>query len=266
MIKKNKSGLHLWSLLSCIEAECLLQMMIQYRICAWISLGCRIANAIIKLDSIKKTQEEQENRRKNMPTQTFYNLAKEKQDKIIRVSKEEFSEYSFYDASINRIVKNAGISRGSFYLYFENKEDLFIYLLEQCKTQLISAIMEKMKESKIDLFELVILVFDYLTNEKLNKNDRDFIVKTFSTMDLKLSKHLLNFEGINLLNEEAEHIKERVNMENLKLSQEDCCLLMDMLRSIFVNDIGMVFEKCIEKEEAKNNLIKKMNFIRYGIN
>lgn len=199
-----------------------------------------------------------------MPTQTFYNLPKEKQDKIIMVSKEEFSEYSFYDASINRIVKNAEISRGSFYLYFENKEDLFVYLLEQCKIQLNAAVKEKIKEERIDLFEFVILVFDYLTDEKLNENDREFIVKTFSTMDLKLTKHLLNFEGISVLDEE-EYMKDRIKLENLNIDQQEICLLMEMLRSIFVNDIGMVFEECIEKEEARKHLIKKMNFIRFGI-
>ena len=58
-----------------------------------------------------------------MPTNTFLNLPIEKKKKIMNAAKSEFVEYSFYDASINRIIKNAGISRGSFYMYFENKEE-----------------------------------------------------------------------------------------------------------------------------------------------
>ena len=49
-----------------------------------------------------------------MPTNTFFNLPIEKKKKIMNAAKSEFVEYSFYDASINRIIKNAGISRGSF--------------------------------------------------------------------------------------------------------------------------------------------------------
>ena len=71
-----------------------------------------------------------------MPTNNFFNLPIEKKKKIMNAAKSEFVEYSFYDASINRIIKNAGISRGSFYMYFENKEDisngnLYLWLCNQ---------------------------------------------------------------------------------------------------------------------------------------
>ena len=54
-----------------------------------------------------------------MPTNTFFNLPIEKKEKIINAAKSEFVEYSFHDASINRIIKSAGISRVLFYMYFE---------------------------------------------------------------------------------------------------------------------------------------------------
>ena len=53
-----------------------------------------------------------------MPKQTFYNLEKDKKDRLIEACLEEFSSYTFTDSSINRIIKNAEISRGSFYQYF----------------------------------------------------------------------------------------------------------------------------------------------------
>ncbi len=73
-----------------------------------------------------------------MPTGTFFNLPPEKRGRIMDAATEEFSRVPFSQASINQIVKTAGISRGSFYQYFKDKEDLFRYLLE-----LISA--EKLK-------------------------------------------------------------------------------------------------------------------------
>ncbi len=42
----------------------------------------------------------------------------------------EFSEKSFEDASLNRILKNAGISKGTFYYHFKNKEDIYFFLLK----------------------------------------------------------------------------------------------------------------------------------------
>lgn len=64
-----------------------------------------------------------------MPKQTYYNLEKEKKDRLLEACFEEFSQYTFTDASINRIIKHADISRGSFYQYFENKEDCYMEVL-----------------------------------------------------------------------------------------------------------------------------------------
>jgi AcrR family transcriptional regulator len=72
-----------------------------------------------------------------MPKQTFLNLPEEKRKVIIDAAIEEFAEYGLENASTNRIVANSGISKGSFYQYFEDKQDVFMYLLtviEQEKT------------------------------------------------------------------------------------------------------------------------------------
>lgn len=64
-----------------------------------------------------------------MPKQTFLNLPEEKRKVIIDAAIEEFAEYGLENASTNRIVANSGISKGSFYQYFEDKQDVFMYLL-----------------------------------------------------------------------------------------------------------------------------------------
>ena len=65
-----------------------------------------------------------------MPYPTFYKLDENKQNIILNQAKIEFSNYLFEDASINRIIKEINISRGSFYLYFKNKEDLYFFMLD----------------------------------------------------------------------------------------------------------------------------------------
>jgi AcrR family transcriptional regulator len=64
-----------------------------------------------------------------MPKQTFLNLPEEKRRNIVNAAIEEFAEYGLENASTNRIVASSGISKGSFYQYFEDKQDLFMYLL-----------------------------------------------------------------------------------------------------------------------------------------
>lgn len=64
-----------------------------------------------------------------MPTQTFFNLPEAKRQSIIDITIDEFAEHGFKNASISRIVARAGIAKGSFYQYFADKEDVFLYLI-----------------------------------------------------------------------------------------------------------------------------------------
>jgi AcrR family transcriptional regulator len=65
-----------------------------------------------------------------MPKQTFLNLPEEKRQAVVNAAVEEFAEYGFEGSSINRIVANSGISKGSFYQYFEDKMDVFRHLMD----------------------------------------------------------------------------------------------------------------------------------------
>ena len=51
---------------------------------------------------------------------TFYNLPEEKRQRITDAIFNEFAGSSGERVSINNIIKNANISRGSFYQYFDD--------------------------------------------------------------------------------------------------------------------------------------------------
>ena len=59
-----------------------------------------------------------------MPKETFLKLPNEKKEKIIKAAQKEFERVPIEEVSIKNIVENAEIARGSFYQYFESKEDL----------------------------------------------------------------------------------------------------------------------------------------------
>lgn len=66
-----------------------------------------------------------------MPKDTFINLGEDKKRRIFDAAVKEFSTRRFSEASINQIVKSAGIPRGSFYQYFNDKEDIYLYMYEE---------------------------------------------------------------------------------------------------------------------------------------
>lgn len=63
-----------------------------------------------------------------MVTERFLKLSQDKKDRILQAARHEFARVPFEDASINQIIKEAEISRGSFYTYFEDKLDLLHYV------------------------------------------------------------------------------------------------------------------------------------------
>lgn len=63
-----------------------------------------------------------------MPTKTFFNLPKEKQNKIIAAARQVFANKDVEDVKISDIVSKASIPRGSFYQYFSDLNDLFLYV------------------------------------------------------------------------------------------------------------------------------------------
>lgn len=91
-----------------------------------------------------------------MPKQTFFNISKEKRNRIIDVSLTEFENNTFDNANINNIVKNAKIAKGSFYQYFEDKKDLYFYILELIAKEKLKYISEVLKNPlEHDFFTLV---------------------------------------------------------------------------------------------------------------
>lgn len=65
-----------------------------------------------------------------MPKSTFFNLPEEKRRQILDLAIEEFAYNDYKTASISNIVARAGIAKGSLYQYFEDKRDLYLYLIQ----------------------------------------------------------------------------------------------------------------------------------------
>ena len=71
-----------------------------------------------------------------MVHQTFLNLPEEKRVRILQSAVDEFIRLPYDRTSINRIVENAGIPKGSFYQYFDGKDDLYGYCILSVYRQL----------------------------------------------------------------------------------------------------------------------------------
>ncbi len=75
-----------------------------------------------------------------MPTARFASLDPAKRQRLFEVALETFAQHGYHRASMNRILERAGMSKGAFYYYFENKEDLFVTVIRELVRELGEAV------------------------------------------------------------------------------------------------------------------------------
>ncbi len=85
---------------------------------------------------------------------TFANLATDKQQAIIKAAIFEFASQGYQKASCNNVVKAAGISKGSLFQYFGNKEGLFLFVFGRFIGKVKASVKEATRNEN-DFFALV---------------------------------------------------------------------------------------------------------------
>ena len=75
----------------------------------------------------------------------------ETQRRILEVGKKEFLEKGFKDASLNKIVAEAGFTKGAFYGYYPDKTALFEDLVGETASELLT----RFKAAQDDYFDLI---------------------------------------------------------------------------------------------------------------
>jgi AcrR family transcriptional regulator len=69
----------------------------------------------------------------------FDNLDPERREAMLAAAADEFAERGYAGASLSRIIEAAGISKGSLYYYFNDKEDLFATTVKVAMRRLVEA-------------------------------------------------------------------------------------------------------------------------------
>ncbi|MEM9812494.1 MAG: TetR/AcrR family transcriptional regulator [Pseudomonadota bacterium] len=101
-------------------------------------------------------------------------------DEIVAAALEEFNLRGFAGASMARIAKGAGVSRATLYLYFENKEALFLAVAEAAMAGFTHDAARKVE------------LDDHTTEETLRALFRQFYAMMTSTKNSALMRILIS--------------------------------------------------------------------------
>lgn len=199
-----------------------------------------------------------------MIKQTFYNLPITKRERIYQAIKTEFDRVPLDKISINSIIKEANISRGSFYQYFDDKGDLYDIFADKVMDSIKECFTNTLVKYKGDLFatmeEVMSLHFIKVSQPKAKSQMQKFVpgvsVNAKSILDRICERSITYF------NELIPNIDTRkFSFDN---SPEDIRILFEMLMSISKNAIFYVLFMDIDTDEAIKIFNKKLKIVKNG--
>lgn len=84
----------------------------------------------------------------------FFDLKREKQDRMINAGLKVFAKNGYRHATTDDIVKEAGISKGLLFHYFNNKVGTYVFLMDYSVRFMLLELSRNVKKDTKDFFEL----------------------------------------------------------------------------------------------------------------
>ena len=197
-----------------------------------------------------------------MPSKTFNNLDKDKKIRIMRAATQEFSNYTLREASINRIIKEAGISRGSFYLYFKDIDDIYSYVKGVFVKKIKDAFLTYLKNNEGNLHDSFLDIYDYIIESSTTKANSGFCINLFKNISLysiELDKDLVKEEYM-------KKVIELVDKSELNYSlEEEITRIVEMYLHVTMMSVVSTVVMGENADVEKSKLQFNLNILRKGM-
>lgn len=203
-----------------------------------------------------------------MPKDTFLNLSEDKKNKIIKAAKKEFARVPIEEVSIKNIVEEAEIARGSFYQYFESKEDLLEYMLKNKEKILEDYLKERLKGTQGDIFQVYIDMFDFMIKELIDSEDKAFIIMILKNIKVSEESSFTLEKIKNNVPKEPfrkKYFLDMIDKNKLKVKNDD-----DL--KIIIKMLYLITRKCLisslkgnSYQEIRKEYIQMIEYLKYGI-
>ncbi len=203
-----------------------------------------------------------------MPSERFFKLDDDKQQRIMDASIDEFLRSGYTDASINQIIKEAEISRGSFYTYFTDKSELFAHIFNKMKLLAKKEIIRYLKKCDGNLFEACRCLMQRGLSLRPAHADRmtQLFCRLLSKKDIL--EHI-SYVGVGdghgdpVLNEMVQEMYD--NLDDMKdcISRDNFTPVVDMLMTISIK--ALTTASGSNKDYSVEILYKQYDIIERGI-
>ena len=191
----------------------------------------------------------------------FFDLKKEKQDRMINAALKVFALNGYRHASTDDIVKEAGISKGLLFHYFENKAGIYEFVYEYSVRYMLLELSTKVSRRETDLFEVMKQVEMARMDAMKGYPYMQYFLNVCEHEDV--SEALLAIEDKKeILDAEYERIQEQISYENLAAGVEGAKVQKMMKLTVE----GLLYEKfregTFQPEMLYGEIVDYMNLMK----
>ena len=152
----------------------------------------------------------------------------DKENRILNTAYKLFTEKGIKDTSVQDIVDNANVAKGTFYLYFKNKYELQDILIAKKSHKLFTEALESLRKTYITNFSDQII---YVINYVIDQLTKMPILLKFISKNLSWGVYNKTINKLYEKNEEEQDslynlFLKGVNENNLKLKNPEVTLFM----------------------------------------
>ena len=161
-------------------------------------------------------------------------------------------------------MQKAEIPRGSFYQYFQGKEDLFRYLLQGCHERLFGYLESALRDTGGDIFLTALALFDKLTELDASQQEPGFCKNLIANLRVRDQGIL---ESLRRLREDRlKRLLPLVNRKALSLATaEELELAAELLQSLLRCAATELFAPEGDAAAVRERLVKKLELLRRGL-
>ena len=201
-----------------------------------------------------------------MPKQTFHNLSIEKKQTLLVAAKKEFSRVPLHEAVISNIIKSADISRGSFYQYFEDLEDLFFYILGEHVKKNKNRFASELQLQKGDLLETFISLFGHMLEDFKSEENRVFFHNAFLNMNHKVGNAFTEHTNMKNFTKQKSDFSQLIDSSKLNISSEQELIhIMKILKAVTFQNLTQSFAMKLSTEKALEIYTLEINMLKKGL-
>ena len=201
-----------------------------------------------------------------MPNPTFFNLPEAKRKRLMDAVWQEFTTVSYMDASINKIIQTAEISRGSFYQYFSGKQDVFTYMLHSLLENAQRMFSAQLTVHNNDLFSAILGMYDMILWKNFHGR-RDpllerlhTLIRLNSEMDMSQFADQLNCSAM------AQIVSELLARSGYAVEDPlECHALIHIFAAISMSNLTDTMRRPQNEERNRTLLECQLNMIRRSL-